>query len=957
MNWRLMATMVAAGMMLVASPVLAADDSCVDVCGDQAPGDTGCWCDESCFDFGDCCTDICEACPEYVGVFEQCTDLTNCDDGNCDAAVGENCENCAADCGCEDPTVCFDGECCTPDCTDKECGDDGCGGDCGDCGPGMICGDDFACMDIPLCETGVVVECDDVVQDDTTGYENLLDEYNCIPWDESGPEVGFMFVPEVDDLVSVVVDYGDENDQDIMITEGDCSAYTCIDYGDSSAEFEVLAGETYYFVVEGYSGAAGPFTLTVKCQSTCVPECDGKDCGPDGCNGECGECADGEYCSEAGLCGPNDGCIGTGVPGCGGCACEACVCALDSYCCETAWDGICVSECQEDCGGCGPACDPACGDGFKCEAGECVECTADCDGKACGSDGCSGTCGECEGGAQCIDGQCVDTMSCVGACGGSAPGGCYCDESCFGFGDCCADMCAACPEIGILFPEACPELTVCDPPCTDGQVCNLGTCCTPTCDPTWECGDDGCGGGCGDCGAGYACTDNVCVEFTGLEQCLGLNEPSAAGCDLVESYEGCCDEMGRVIWCDAGSTFCIDCAGANPECGWQGEFYDCGTDGSGDPSGNNPKECAGGPSCDPPCGPGEACVDGVCEVCEPDCAGKQCGPDGCGGQCGACPGECIESICHAGPGCQVEEGPGCAGCGCEACVCEADAFCCDTQWDDLCVGQCINDCGGCPMADECGDGLCTGDEDCSTCLDDCPCGEGEVCVDGMCEECVPYCDPDAECGDDGCGGSCGECAEGLACVDGVCEAGSCVGFCDLAGEPTPAGCYCDAECFEFDDCCEDICDACPATEGCCTPDCTDKVCGDDGCDGSCGDCAEGEECVAGLCELPIDECIAACAGLDCGMVEECECGTCEEGFVCDANMCVEDVVTPTDTTGEEDVAAEEDTTQDTAGEEPTGKKKKDGCSTSDSGNPFAVVLFLATVLGLAVIRRSGTVRV
>ncbi len=83
-----------------------------------------------------------------------------------------------------------------------------------------------------------------------------------------------------------------------------------------------------------------------------------------------------------------------------------------------------------------------------------------------------------------------------------------------------------------------------------------------------------------------------------------------------------------------------------------------------------------------------------------------------------------------------------------------------------------------------GDGECLGT----------PCGEscclpGEVCVEGSC--CKPAC-AGKVCGDDGCGGSCGEC-EGFqeACVDGQCV---------------------------------------------CQPDCAGKACGDDGCGGSCGSC-------------------------------------------------------------------------------------------------------------------------
>lgn len=48
--------------------------------------------------------------------------------------------------------------------------------------------------------------------------------------------------------------------------------------------------------------------------------------------------------------GVDGGCSVSTSGGCGDCACEACVCALDSYCCGTAWDDVCVSKCQEDCG-------------------------------------------------------------------------------------------------------------------------------------------------------------------------------------------------------------------------------------------------------------------------------------------------------------------------------------------------------------------------------------------------------------------------------------------------------------------------------------------------------------------------------------------------------------------------------------------------------------------------------
>ena len=378
------------------------------------------------------------------------------------------------------------------------------------------------------------------------------------------------------------------------------------------------------------------------------------------------------------------------------------------------------------------------------------------------------------------------------------------------------------------------------------------------------------------------------------DDCLGLNEPSGSDCAGI-SYEGCCDDMGRVTWCDGDQLYCIDCAGGgNPSCGWQGEFYDCGTDGAADPSGTNPLECV---SCDPPCADGEICKNGACEVCTPDCGGKQCGADGCGGTCGECAGVCDAGLCHAGPGCEVVDGPNCGGCACEACVCELDSFCCESAWDEICVGECIADCGGCATIESCGDGTCDGIETCSNCPADCGCGDDGVCVGGQC--CTPWCGG-KNCGDDGCGGTCGECAEGESCLSGVCfapvEGPGCVAT-EVAG---CEGCDCEACACEMDSyCCETKWDAICVSEcqacGSCIPE---AECGNSLCEpaedcGTCaGDCtcAPNWVCEEGVCVDP-GGCVPACDGKDCG-ADGCggSCGDCAEGFACDVDgMCVEDI--------------------------------------------------------------------
>ncbi len=203
----------------------------------------------------------------------------------------------------------------------------------------------------------------------------------------------------------------------------------------------------------------------------CVPACDGRACGPDGCGGRCGECPAGDYCDGANCRPVPDQCPG-------GADCDGRTCGPDPVCgtdcgacpaghrCE---DGRC--RCVPDCRGrvCGP--DPVCGTdcgacdaGRVCEGGQC-RCVPDCRGRACGDDGCGGTCGACGAGEQCEGGQCRCVPDCRGracgddGCGGTCglcePGrtcargqcvctGAACGEGCCGAGEICGgDRCCA----------------------------------------------------------------------------------------------------------------------------------------------------------------------------------------------------------------------------------------------------------------------------------------------------------------------------------------------------------------------------------------------------------------------------------------------------------------------------------------------------------------------------------
>jgi serine/threonine protein kinase len=100
----------------------------------------------------------------------------------------------------------------------------------------------------------------------------------------------------------------------------------------------------------------------------------------------------------------------------------------------------------------------------------------------------------------------------------------------------------------------------------------------------------------------------------------------------------------------------------------------------------------------------------------------------------------------------------------------------------------------------------------------------DVSVEAVCQ---PSCS-NRQCGDDGCGSSCGACPSHQ-----TCEAGSCVcGF---------------KKCLEH--CCNQG-ETCGRDGGCCAPTCQGRDCGDDGCGGTCGSCSGRTYCKNFRCQIP-----------------------------------------------------------------------------------------------------------
>jgi hypothetical protein len=166
----------------------------------------------------------------------------------------------------------------------------------------------------------------------------------------------------------------------------------------------------------------------------CVSDCDGRECGPDGCGGECGTCPPQHTCDGAGQC-----------------ECVPLSCEALGYACGS-WEDGCGGATGE-CGTCPPqhTCDGA----GQCE---CVPLTCEALGYACGSweDGCGGATGEC--------GTCPPQHTCDGA------GQCECVPlSCEALGYACGS-----------WEDGCGGATGECGPCAAGDLCSLeGECLGP----------------------------------------------------------------------------------------------------------------------------------------------------------------------------------------------------------------------------------------------------------------------------------------------------------------------------------------------------------------------------------------------------------------------------------------------------------------------------------------------
>ncbi|MFT5429672.1 MAG: hypothetical protein ACI9OJ_000344 [Myxococcota bacterium] len=698
-----------------------------DTCGEGCSGQT-----KDCNDNNECTFDGCD------GVTGECTNVANaCDDSNpctIDECVqgneGPPCENTPKNCGdenecttdqcnettgdCENPATSSDvptSSCCSthggsgcdipvcqdcvcelfPFCCDNEQGsgvwgefcalaaEANCETECAVCS-GAACCDVPSGNDLPfsgcsntVCETCVCdVDfgcCDGTWDDECSAIATTICALSCTQCQQGC-------------------------DDDNLCTNGDvCNAGVCI--GEAT---ECSGGSCEVATCDPETGSCGTTIDETLCDDSSVcttEECvegdcqyaqaidcgDGNSCTSDNCDPATGVCSYDNLTTtsavpESSCCFDQDTEEGNGSAGCDNDPCEACVCGFDDYCCDTAWDELCVAQTELCPAECGSVCN-----GIGC-------CTA-IGSEGGGPPGCSNDiCEACvvaelgfcalEWAEPCAD---IANTTCISACNQCGGSPCSDANSCTS-----NDICDDGTCVGTLNVDFCDDEDECTIDTCDAEAgCDNEFNSEVACDDSNACTKDFCGevGGCvnspKDCGDQDPCTTDACDTVTGDCSNPPLESPApASSCCSPSGGAGCDDAACATCVCQAEFAYCCDGEGG----GWD-----------------------------------EDCVLQTAH---------------CATECAVCEGTaCCEAFdannfpfsgCAANPVC-------------ETCVCELDASCCgEGNWDGDCAvlakTECLLSCTQCQYNPACDDGnFCTVGETCG--IEGCGSGSQKTCDDGL----------------------------------------------------------------------------------------------------------------------------------------------------------------------------------------------------------------------------------
>jgi hypothetical protein len=354
--------------------------------------------------------------------------------------------------------------------------------------------------------------------------------------------------------------------------------------------------------------------------------------------------------------------------GCANPECCQTTCSIEPYCCDVAWDELCVAIAVKFCSPCGTS------------ANSCFSAngTPGCAESNC----CSYVCSLPGFGDCCViawDEDCAAKAAevCQG-CGAPGAGSCRVVHEGFGCDDstCCTLVCAVDPTCcQTTWDQTCVEWAAffC-PGCGDS---NTGNCCVPRVTPF--CDDADCCELVCDVDS-FCCDvrwDINCVEqasnLCGLTACT-CGDPAAGSCKAVKTTPGCSDldccgsvclfdEFCCVVAWDKACTLAADALCSDIDV--------CGVVGSGSCFVRHPT-----PGCDD-----AGCCQTVCEI-DPLCCKLQWDQN-CADLAQEICADC--GVITTGSCFEVDGTPSCSNAQCCQLVCATDPFCCQDSWDSVCV--------------------------------------------------------------------------------------------------------------------------------------------------------------------------------------------------------------------------------------------------------------------------------
>jgi len=117
--------------------------------------------------------------------------------------------------------------------------------------------------------------CGETVQGSTagSGARDQVEGYPISSWPETGPETAYAFTAPSDGPVTLQFTQNPAG-LDLFVLNGAggaCSSTQAIAFGNETAAFNAVAGQTYYFLIDGFQESGGDYGLQIDCSGALPP--------------------------------------------------------------------------------------------------------------------------------------------------------------------------------------------------------------------------------------------------------------------------------------------------------------------------------------------------------------------------------------------------------------------------------------------------------------------------------------------------------------------------------------------------------------------------------------------------------------------------------------------------------------------------------------------------------------